>query len=480
MLNFHTRSVYSYKKSIAKIEDIIKKSKEQGETSFCITDYGSLTSFVKAFSLASKHNMKFIPGCEFLLKPEEYVNSFSIKEKINLIEKEMRLKRTTKEMYANYEKEIQELKKIKSVEEHSIIILAKNEEGFKSLINIYNHSNLENDKFLITKEIIEANKEGLIILSGGIYSDILYYIRIGNNEKAKHLLENYKNIFGENFYAQIEYQKMKKQKGFIDEVESYNTFIELAQELDIEFVATNSVKYVNLSDRAHYRLFENVMSSHDVVFYQDNGHLIEEDELKSLMLKVYPEDVVLKAFENIRKIENQCEKIKEQKAEPLVNCEEELIRLCQEGWERKRKGTKYEQESKERLAYELSVINSKNFSQYFIKVITIIKLAKELGILIGPGRGSGCGSEICYLIGIIDVDPLKYNLFFERFLNPERNGFPDIDIDMSSVPDQTKNYKIKTPIGIFNKTDIITTKSHGDITALQLYTMIQNGDEIEV
>lgn len=482
MLHLHVHSVYSYKKSIAKIEDICDESIKQGEKSFCITDYGNLKSFIKAFSYAAKNDVKFIPGCEFSIKPEDKIYTKLINEKIAFIKKEMRLKRTTEEMYKNYEKEIKELEKINAVDSHSVILLAKNEEGFKSLVNIFNETKEEGNEdgtYVTDRKTILNNSNGLICIFAGIKSEIIYWIRNGNNKKALECINIFKEAFGEDLYGGLEYQEMNRNPiGILNEVEAFNKFIKMADEIGLPLVAMNDVKYVKKESRNDYRLYVNVMSNENVKFYKDHCHMADEKELKDRMKKVYPNDDVEKAFDNIKIIDSKCKDIPSQKAKGLIDCSEELTKLCEEGWEKLRKNTKYEEESRKRYLYELKVINSKNFSQYFIKVLTIVKLAKKLGILIGPARGSGGGSEICYLIGITHVDPLKYGLFFERFLNPERHGFPDIDIDMATIP--LKNEKIITPIGSFDRFEIVKTKSHGDIKAIELYSLIQEGIEIEV
>lgn len=436
MLHLHTHSVYSYKNSTASVKDIMNESKRQGEKSFCITDYGSLTSFVKALSEAEKNDMKFIPGCEFLVKPEQDVYTYEIENKISYYKKEMRLKRTTAEMYEEYDKKVKKLENIHSVGEHSIVLLAKNKKGFENLVNIFNEETQEdeNSQFLATNESIFNNSEGLIVLSGGFNGSIMYYIRNNRIDKAEELIVEFKEKFGDNFYAQIEYQSRREIEGELNEIDSFNKLIELANKHNVKFVCTNDVTYVKESERAYYRLYKNVMSAERLKFDSDHHWMMDEETLKTRLNSVYPNDVVESGLKNVKEIENSCEIIKAPKANNLIDTSEQLTKMCKEGWERLRKGTDREQESKERYEFELEVINGKNFSQYFIKVLNIIQLAKELGILIGPGRGSGCGSEICYLIGITYVDPLKYGLFFERFLNPERNGFPDIDIDMASVP----------------------------------------------
>lgn len=497
MLNLHTHSVYSYKKSIANINDIALKSKKQGEKSFCITDYNCLKSFVKAFNIAAKNDMKFIPGCEFFVKPSDNYNVYYIKDRISFLQKEMRLKRTTKEMAVEFQKEIDSLEekidKNLCTDYHTVILLAKNNEGLKSLFEIYNHSKELNDDgdLYVENETIFNNKKGLICLTGGIRSEIIFYIRIGELEKAKEILNSYKDNFGfnkdtntSNFYSTLEFQNMNRNpKGILNEVDSMNILIDISRENNVPIVCSNDVKYVNIEDRANYRLFVNILSSSEnVKFYKDGCYMCTEDEIVSKMSYNFPIDAINEGLDNIKIIDSLIEDIPTPKAHELKDCADELTKLCIKGWEKLRKGTEYEKESWERFHYELEIINSRNFGQYFIKVLNIVETAFDLGILVGPSRGSGGGSEVCYLTGITHLDPLRYGLFFERFLNPGRNGFPDIDIDMASSPVAfvNSNELISTPIGDFSRDDIIETKTHGNITAGNLYLLIQKGEEIEI
>lgn len=549
MLHLHTHSVFSYKRSIAKVEDIVRREKELGENTFCITDYDSLTSFIKAFDYAKKNDMKFIPGCEFLFRPDPSIDKNLINEEIAELNKSLRRKKTTDEEAQTAENRIKELKTINSIECHSIVLLAKNENGLKSIINIFNNAKEVNEVFYVTKEDILNNTNGVIALSGGIKSDIIYYIRNHNDKKAIELLKEYKNVFKENyngyeiynFYAEIEYQEMNRNpEGILTEVESFNKLINMSKgkdeysisnnipSLNIPLVITNDIKYVEEKDRENYRLFVNILnnSKESIKFYKDHCHMCTEEELRNRMSGIYPKEAIEEGFKNIKYIESKCEYIKEQKANPLKDRSDELVDLCMKGWEKLRKGTEYEQASLDRLKTEFETVNGKNFSEYFIKVLNIVDLAHALEILIGPGRGSGCGSEICYLTGITHIDPLKYNLFFERFLNPERHGFPDIDLDMSTIPlnhvlKEESHKVVRLPkileklqivrklgneinanelndivvleskndlenslddqeYSYFDQFDLIKTKSHGTITALEIYDLVQMGEEVEV
>ncbi len=503
MLNFRTHSLYSYKLAISKIDEIIKISKKQGEDSFCISDIGSLKSFVKAFEAAKQNNMKFIPGCEFLVKPEDDIWDVKINERIAFCKKEMKLKRTTKEMYADYEKEIELLEAKNPKKFHSVILIAKDQTGFENLMNIYNGEKIydkDEGLYLTTNEDIISNSDGLIAIMPGYDSESAYYFERGNKEKSKEILNIYEKVFKSDLYCSIEANWAKRNEiKYIDTMTNFSHFV---KENNINLVCTNDSRYPTVEDRANYRLYRQIINGGDRIFFdRDNNHMVSESELKERMTTIYPIDYIEEGFNNITEIKEKIQDIHEPTAESLKDYSKELIKLCEEGWEKLRKGTEKADESIERYKYELSVINGRNFSEYFIKVLTIVKTAKKLGILVGPARGSGAGSEVCYLIGISHVDPLKYGLFFERFLNPERHGFPDIDLDLATVPLERdteenilvanmianlkekfdfSNKLISTPIGDFKPDDIIETKSHGSLTALDMFKLTNQGEEIEV
>lgn len=276
----------------------------------------------------------------------------------------------------------------------------------------------------------------------------MYYARIQDFEQAKENLQSLKEIFGDNLYFLLEKHEVfesgdeeLEMVGFLSEQEAMNHLINIAKDLDIKIIASNNSLYARESDRINYRLFRNSFGEFtgpftDFGFSTDNHHICTEDELKERLENSYGKEIAEESFNNLKGLEKfllNCN-VQFPDAPNLIDNSQELWKLCEEGFNKIRKGTKYEEESDKRWKYEFEVINGKNFTQYFIKVYNICKVAKELGILVGPGRGSGAGSEICYLVGITQVDPLRYGLYFERFLNPSRNGFPDIDLDLATVP----------------------------------------------
>ena len=470
MLNFHTHSVYSYKKSIARIEDIAKKAKDQGEKAFCITDFGSVTNFIKSLKIADDEGLQFIPGLEVLIKPDKDADQAFINDEINHFEHELKLKRTTEEMAATFQDKIEKLKNINGVKNHSLILLAKNQNGLKTLYKSYNgETEDKNGDFWNSNENIMNNLEDIIVLSGGNNSEILFYINSGEIEKAEFILSKYKELIGDDYYCQIELSE--------DKTDAYLELIKLARKYNVPLVASNIVNYIDKEDEDYYHTYRNIINVPEEKVIH-NEFIYDEDELREKMLEVYPEDAVYEAFNNIRVIENNCEVVMKDIAPGLEDCFEELKKICMEGWEERRKGTPREQESLDRLKIEFETVKERNFSQYFVKVRNICKKLDDLGILRGPGRGSGCGCEINYLTKIIDIDPLEYGLYFERFLNPQRHGFPDIDLDMASEP--MLNSTFSTPLGLKSKNETIQTKKYGILTMQEIYDLIQNGEEVEV
>lgn len=421
MLHLNCHSVYSYKQSIAYVEQIAKRSQEMGETAFCITDQNSLTECIKGAMVAKKAGMKFIQGLDAMMHPGDEISSYAVLERKRALNNEMNLKRTTDEDKIRIQRELQELETVDPVPFHVVTLLARNMSGLKNLFEIYNsQSFMFDDEYLSLKQDIFDHANGLVCLAGGYDSDLQYMMSHGNQKGAKLALEGYLEAFGDNLFGKVE-------------IDTSLEMVELFLSLGIPLVAVNDCRYVNKIDKMDYRLFCNIFAAKAIESFRENCHMMDESEFYGLVQDDRIVPYLDQALENIKIVEGICDSFDFPHAKPLINCEEELRRLCDEGWEHLRKGTEREQESLERYEYELEVINSKGFSQYFIKVLNIINVARELGILCGPGRGSGAGSEICNLLGITKIDPLEYGLYFERFLNPGRPGYPDIDLDFSSI-----------------------------------------------
>ena len=441
MLHLHTHSVYSYKDAIAKVDDIATTLQKQGEDAFCITDHGSLTNFIKSFQVAKDHNMQFIPGYEGYLQPQDEIFQKTLIEKTQELKRIIGLKKSTPEEIQEAQDKLNKINKIRAQKYHHITLIAMNQDGLNNLFKIYNEENLYY-KYLLSRNSLFNHSDGLIVLSGCFNGEAIYHIRNKDFDKAREILNLYKNKFRDRFFIELQFHNLEMRdwevnRGLLNEVETYNKLIKLGRELDIPFVITNDSHYIYEEEYMAHNLYKAVCYDQDEEVGADytNGgyYLTTEDDIRKRIGDLYPKWAIDQAFDNIKKIRSMCEECYFPTGALLTDHSQELYDRCVEGWKKLRVGTEYEQESRERFEYELSVINKKNFSEYFIKVKTITDTAKKLNILVGPGRGSGCGSEVCYLLGITYVDPLKYGLFFERFLNEYRNNYPDIDLDFATV-----------------------------------------------
>ena len=415
--NFHMHSQYSYKDALPTPKMIAQKYKELGLNAFCITDHGNLNSFIDAYAVAKELDMQFIPGCEFYLQP---------------FDENWALNKTNNKTISVDESRL--------VKYHHITAIAKNQNGLKSLVELYNDANEHYGKRLVTLQDI-LSKQGLIVLSGCVAGQAIYYILTGKTDKAQEVLEQCRGALGDDFYIELQFHNLREfgQNWGTNEVDVYNTLIELAKKLQIKMAVTNDSHYVNESDRHHHNLYKAIHLNKSFDYNEnklpqaydgENYHILTEDEIrKSLTNYQLAPNEIDEIIVNTVEIRNKCENTEFMCGKPLSNKTEELTALIKQGWERLRKDTPYAEESEKRWQYELSVVKEKNFTEYFINVYNIVNKAKEIGLVTGPGRGSGAGSEINYLLGITSVDPLKYGLIFERFLNPSRNGYPDIDVD---------------------------------------------------
>ena len=398
---------YTYQGSILSIDDLANRTLELGMQAFCIADTNSVTSFVKAFKIAKSKGLKFIPGCEFLIKPDKSVWTPIISDKIAWLKKEMRLKRTTDAQRSEYQAELDDLleKKESCVNYHKIIVIAINQNGLEDLIRLYNKLEMMDGFSVLDPDSIgDLGRNMICIMAGG--SPIEYYA--GQDDK----LGDIKEFYCSKFFCVYQDASISEQ-----------SFLPVVAR-DVRFARKDQKD----AFRVYYSMMHNCIGD---IGFDDELFIMNQDELR----QKYPhlsDDNFAMCIANLNTIEETVQPSKLPNGDSLRDLSSELEALCVKGWEAKRKGTEYEDESWKRFHYELSIINAKNFSQYFIKIINIINTCKSLNILVGPARGSGGGSEICYLTSIIDVDPLKYGLIFERFLNPGRNGFPDIDLDISA------------------------------------------------
>ncbi|APQ71569.1 DNA polymerase III subunit alpha [Clostridium botulinum] len=418
-VSLHQHTEYSLLDSSAKISDLIKRAKEFGMKSIAITDHGVMYGCVDFYKEAIKQGIKPIIGCEI------YVAS-----------KSMYIKQQDKEN-----------------ETHHLVLLVKNEIGYKNLMEIVSKASVEGFYYKprVDHEFLKDHSEGLIALSACLGGEVQANILKENLEKAEEVALIYKDIFKEGFYLELQYHGMEEQ------LKVNETLVKMSKDLDIPLVATNDVHYIRKED----------YKSHDILLCIQTGKTVEEENrmrypsdqfyLKSPEEMYETFSYVPEALENTVKISEECNfdynfhesKLPKFPLEEGVDPYEYLREICFKGLFLRYEVLKdfidkpfsidevlvYGDENKEafdlikRLNYELSIIQQMGYVDYFLIVWDFIRFANEKGIMTGPGRGSAAGSLVAYTLGITKIDPIKYNLIFERFLNPDRISMPDIDSD---------------------------------------------------
>jgi len=401
-VHLHCHSEYSLLDGMMRIDEMIQKTKEYGMKSIALTDHGNIYGAVEFFKKAKSENIKPIIGCE---------------------------------VYIAFEKYWQKRPKIDDKRYH-LVLLVKNKKGYQNLVKIITKAHLEGFYYKprIDDDILKEHSEGLIALSACLQGKIPQLILANKIEEAKKVIKNYVEIFEkENFYLELQpHFKIPEQKKVND------VLIKLSKELKVPLVATNDVHYLNPEDAPIQDILMLINTGSDPNDPERLTMLGEDFSLKppAQMIEHFKE--VPEAIENTIKIAEDCnfEFQFEKQQLPVFEIEknktpsEYLKELCLKGLKEKY-GENYPQKAKERMDYELEVIEKTGFTPYFLIVQDFVNFAKEKKIAVGPGRGSVGGSLVAYLLGITNIDPLKYNLLFERFLNPERISPPDIDIDFS-------------------------------------------------
>jgi len=386
-VHLHVHTEYSLLEGAARINSLVNKAKQLGMTSLAITDRNNMYGVIPFYKACRQAGLKPLIGCEVTVS-------------------------------SNY----------------SLVLLAENNLGYQNLMKIITTTYL--DKISYQPELARANlaeyNEGVIALSGGLNGEVFTYLLADNYEMAKGVALNYQSIFGQgNFYLELQNHGLQEQK------KVNPLIIKLSKETGIPTVATNNVHYVEKEDAIVQDVLNAIGSGHSID-EKDRPQLLNNEyylkDPKSMNDLLYEDKI---SIDNTIKIAARCnvEIPFNQMAMPKyllpdnITAEVYLRALTQKGLQ-KRYQTVTEQLI-ERLNYELSVIEKMGFADYFLIVWDFMKFAHKQGILTGPGRGSAAGSLVAYVLGITNVDPIKYKLLFERFLNPERITMPDIDIDFN-------------------------------------------------
>ena len=404
-VHLHLHSEYSLLDGACRIADIPKAAKAAGHTSVAITDHGVMYGVVSFYKACKKEGIKPIIGCEVYVARGD---------------------RRKREM---------------SPDGHSdhLVLLCKNETGYKNLIYMVSEGFITGfySKPRVDMELIRERHEGLIALSACLGGYIPKNIVSGDIESAEKYAKEMKSIFGDDFYLEVQNHFIPEQKTVNEEI------FRMSKELEIQTVATNDVHYLKKSDSENQAVLMCIQTGNcikdgrPIGFETDEFYYKSSDEMEKLFTE-HPE-----AIENSVKIADKCnfDFSFGETLLPSYTCpdgedpSEYLRKLTFSGLDEKLKkgivdfSEHSEEDYKSRIEYELSVIDKMGYSRYFLIVWDFVHYSKSKGIPVGPGRGSGAGSLVAYLIGITDIDPMHFDLLFERFLNPERVSMPDFDID---------------------------------------------------
>lgn len=395
--HLHVHTEYSLLDGCCRIRQLIDRAAELGQDSIAITDHGVMYGAIDFYKYAKEKGVKPIIGCEVYVAPS-----------------------------SRFDK-----KKNPSGDYAHLVLLCRDNEGYNNLIKLVSAGFTEGfySKPRVDRELLQKYSKGLICLSACLAGEIPKWLLAGEYEKAKQTALWYSQVFGKDgFYLELQDHGIKEQT-------AVNMGIrKISAETGIEMVATNDVHYIKREDNRTQRVLiciqtASTVSENPLEFKTNEFYLKSEAEMKS----AFPND--LKAIQNTQKIAEMCNvdfefgKIKLPKFEIGDKDHFQYFkRKCAEGM-RRIYGENPDSAVIERLKYELEIINKMGYVDYYLIVADFVNYAKENGIPVGPGRGSGAASLAAYCMGITGIDPLKYNLFFERFLNPERVSMPDFDID---------------------------------------------------
>ncbi len=397
--HLHVHSEYSLLDGACRIEPMLDKIKSMGQTSVALTDHGVMYGVVDFYKAAKARGLNPIIGCEVYVAPRSRF------DKVHGIDNER----------------------------YHLILLCKNNTGYKNLIKLVSEGWVNGfyTKPRVDKELLEQHHEGLIALSGCLAGEVARALERNDYEEAKKVAEWYNGVFGEgNYYLEIQ------NHGLDEQLRINPMLISLSKELNIPLAATNDAHYVDKQDSKIQQVLICIQTNHTLgedtglEFGTQEFYLKSEEEMREAFSEC-PQ-----AVDNTAKIAEQCHVEFEFGKTKLPHFDvpdgwshfDWFANLCRKGL-KERYGDSPPQEYIDRLEYELGIIDKMGYTDYYLIVHDFIRHAKSVGIPVGPGRGSGAASICAYCIGITGIDPMKYNLLFERFLNPERVSMPDFDVD---------------------------------------------------
>ncbi|NLK40226.1 MAG: DNA polymerase III subunit alpha [Clostridiales bacterium] len=405
-VHLHLHSEYSLLDGACRIADIPKAAREAGHSAVALTDHGVMYGAVDFYSACKEQGIKPIIGCEVYVAPRT------------------RFDKSGKQDASGYH----------------LVLLVENKIGYQNLIHMVSSSFIEGfySKPRIDLPLLRKHSEGLIALSACLAGYIPQMILSGDMKAAENHAREMREIFGrERFYIELQDHGLQDQKAILP------SLVELSRRLDIPLVATNDVHYINKTDAYTQAVLMCIQTASVITEGRPIGFETDEFYYKSTeeMQKLFGE--YDGAVENTQKIADRCNfdfefdklYLPSYPTDDRLTPAQSLEKLVREGLERRIKAGHIDlsvssiDDYTARADYEMSVIDKMGYTEYYLIVRDFVNYAKEQDIPVGPGRGSGAGSLVAYLVGITDIDPIKYDLLFERFLNPERVSMPDFDID---------------------------------------------------
>jgi len=398
-IHLHTHSEYSILDSSCRISSLISRAAECGMDAIALTDHGVMSGSIKFYKEALKKSVKPILGCEIYVAPGD-----------------------------RRERKVQDGQRY-----YHLVLLAENNTGYRNLLQIVSAAHTEGFYYRprADRELIERHAEGLIALSACESGEVPRLLSQGQRDKAAETALWLQATFGKgSFFIEIQHHGTDRDAKVRDQL------IDLARELDLPLVATNDIHYLSADDRRAHEVLLNIRANKTLkdadhrTFDGDGFHFRTPNEMETLFAE-YPE-----AIANTRRIADRCNveiefgtsmippfELPEGATDP-----DKYLRKLAEAGAIERFGA-IDETIRERLDYELAVIKRMEYSTYFLIVWDFVRFARDNGISVGPGRGSAAGSLVSFALHITNVDPLKYSLTFERFLNPDRISMPDFDID---------------------------------------------------
>ena len=396
--HLHVHTEYSLLDGACRINKIASAARQKGMTSLAITDHGVMYGVIDFYRACIKENIKPVIGCEVYVAPHSRFDKTSSYEKY-----------------------------------YHMVLLCENNTGYQNLIKLVSYGFTEGfySKPRIDDELLEKYHEGLICLSACLAGEIPQKLLDGDYNAAKAKAEYYRDLFGkDNFFIELQDHGIEEQQRIIP------SLVRIAEEIGVDIVATNDSHYIEKEDSKTHNILlciqtNRTINDNDRMEFQTNEfYLKTEEEMRELFPK-YPQ-----AIDNTQEIADRCNVefefgVRKLPRFDVPNNEDHLEyfrKNCYKGLYR-HYGENPDQSLIDRLEYEINTVSKMGFVDYYLIVNDFVQYAKSNGIPVGPGRGSGAGSLCAYCIGITAIDPIKYNLIFERFLNPERVSMPDFDID---------------------------------------------------